>query len=182
MGFNSAFKGLNWSSRKRMWVYMGLVWHRIRTCGEILWTQEGTFSFHTVIKISWLADGLSASQEWLCFKESVRIDVQKGLQLVLYSCVFKNRFQCPRGIRRGSAAARLLGLWVRIPPRACMPVSFEYCFLSGRGICVGLITRPEEPYMSVLCPTYRKGEASIMWRPRSSRGCCGLRNKNISQL
>ena len=31
--------------------------------------------------------------------------------------------QCPRSLRRGSAGARLLGLWVRIPPRgmdACL--------------------------------------------------------------
>ena len=30
----------------------------------------------------------------------------------------KGRFQWPRGLRRGSAAARLLGLWDRIPPGA----------------------------------------------------------------
>jgi len=28
------------------------------------------------------------------------------------------RTQSPRGLRRGSAAARLLGLWIRIPPGA----------------------------------------------------------------
>jgi hypothetical protein len=39
----------------------------------------------------------------------------------------------PRGLRRGSEAARLLGWRVRM----C-------CVLSGRGICVGLITRPEK--------------------------------------
>jgi hypothetical protein len=32
----------------------------------------------------------------------------------------------------------------------CMNVSFECCVLSGRGLCVGLITRPEESYR-VLC-------------------------------
>jgi hypothetical protein len=56
------------------------------------------------------------------------------------------RSQWPRGLRRGSAAARLLGLWVRIPPRAWMSVCCECCVLSGRGLCDGLITRPEEPY------------------------------------
>ena len=56
------------------------------------------------------------------------------------------RSQWPRGLRRGSAAARLLGLWVRIPPGAWMSVSCECCVLSGRGLCVGLITRPEESY------------------------------------
>jgi hypothetical protein len=33
----------------------------------------------------------------------------------------------PRGLRRGSTAARLLELWVRIPPRAWMSVSCECC-------------------------------------------------------
>jgi hypothetical protein len=32
--------------------------------------------------------------------------------------------QWPRDLRRGSAAARLLVLWVRIPPGACMSVSY----------------------------------------------------------
>jgi hypothetical protein len=54
--------------------------------------------------------------------------------------------QWPRGLRRGSTAARLLGLWVRIPPGAWMSVSCECCVLSGRGLCDGPITRPEESY------------------------------------
>jgi hypothetical protein len=49
-------------------------------------------------------------------------------------------------LRRGSAAARLLGLRVRIPPRAWIYVSCECCILSGRGLCDGLITRLEESY------------------------------------
>ena len=54
--------------------------------------------------------------------------------------------QCPRGLRRRSAAARPLRLWVRIPPEAWMTVSCECCVLSGRGLCDELITRPEESY------------------------------------
>jgi hypothetical protein len=56
------------------------------------------------------------------------------------------RSQWPRGLGRGSAAARLLGLRVRIPPRAWMSDSCECCVLSGSGLCNGLITRPEESY------------------------------------
>jgi hypothetical protein len=56
------------------------------------------------------------------------------------------RSQWPRGLRRGSAAARLLGLRVRIPPGARMSVCCECCVLSGRGLCDGLMTRPEESY------------------------------------
>jgi hypothetical protein len=54
------------------------------------------------------------------------------------------RSQWTRRLRRGSSAARLLRLWVRIPPGAWMFVCCECCVLSGRGLCDGLITRPEE--------------------------------------
>jgi len=54
------------------------------------------------------------------------------------------RCQWPRGLRRGSAAARLQGRRVRIPPVAWMSLPCECCLLSGR--FVGLISRPEEFY------------------------------------
>jgi hypothetical protein len=54
------------------------------------------------------------------------------------------RSQWPRRLRRRSAAARLLRLWVRVPPGAWMSVCYECCVLSRRGLCVGLITRPEK--------------------------------------
>ena len=54
--------------------------------------------------------------------------------------------QWPRGLRRRSTAARPLRLWVQIPPGAWMFVCCECCVLSGRGLCDGLITRPEESY------------------------------------
>jgi hypothetical protein len=44
------------------------------------------------------------------------------------------------------AAASLLGLRFRIPPGACMSVSFVCCMLSGRGLYDGLNTRTEESY------------------------------------
>jgi hypothetical protein len=56
------------------------------------------------------------------------------------------RSQWPRGLRHGSAAARLLGLWVRIPAEAWMSVSCECRVLSGRVLCLGLITRQENSY------------------------------------
>ena len=43
--------------------------------------------------------------------------------LIIYYC----RSQWPRGPRRGSAAARLLRLWVRIPPGAWMSVVSVVC-------------------------------------------------------
>ena len=55
-------------------------------------------------------------------------------------------FQWPRGLRRRSSAARLLRLWVLIPPGAWMFFCCECCVLLGRGLCDGLTTRPEESY------------------------------------
>ena len=49
-------------------------------------------------------------------------------------------------LRRESATARLQGLRVRIPPGPWMSVSCEWCVLSGRGLCDGLIPRPEETH------------------------------------
>jgi hypothetical protein len=55
------------------------------------------------------------------------------------------RLRRPRDLMRGSAAAaRLLGLRDLKPPGAWMSVYFERCVLSGIGLCVGLITHPEE--------------------------------------
>ena len=57
-----------------------------------------------------------------------------------------SRSQWSCGLRRKSTAARLLRSWVRNPPEAWMFVCCECCVLSGRGLCDGLITRPEESY------------------------------------
>ena len=57
-----------------------------------------------------------------------------------------SRSQWPRGLRRRFPAARLLRLWVRIPPGAWIFVCCECCVLSRRGLCDGLITRPDESY------------------------------------
>jgi len=74
--------------------------------------------------------------------------ISKHLALLTFNLVIlqERRSQWPRGLRRGSAAARQLRLWVRIPPGAWMSVSCECCVLSGRGHCDELITRPEESY------------------------------------
>ena len=61
-------------------------------------------------------------------------------------CSSNFRSKWLRGLRRGFVAACLLEMWVRIPPAAWMFVSCKYCVLSGKGLCVGLITRTEESY------------------------------------
>jgi len=65
---------------------------------------------------------------------------------LLASTIPSGRSQWPRGLRRRSTAARLLRLWVWIPPGEWMFVCCEYCVLSGRGLCDGLITCPGESY------------------------------------
>jgi hypothetical protein len=75
----------------------------------------------------------------------------------------------PRGLRRRSAAARLLRLWVRISPRAGTYVRCECCVLSGRGLCDELITRPEESYR-LWCVVVCDIETSWMRMPRPTGG------------
>ena len=78
--------------------------------------------------------------------------------------LYFSRSQWPRGLRRGSTAARLLRLWVRIPPGAWMSVCCECCVLSGRDLCDKLITRPEESYR-LWCVVVCDLETSRMRRP-----------------
>jgi hypothetical protein len=56
------------------------------------------------------------------------------------------RSQWPRGLRRRSAAERLLRSWVGIPPRSCMFVSCTVFVSSGRDLCNEPVPRPEESY------------------------------------
>ena len=92
--------------------------------------------------------------------------------------VFKNicRSKWPRGLRRSSATPRLLGLWVLIPPGVWKSVSCECCVLSGRDLCDGLITRPEESYR-LWCVVGCELETSRMRRPWPIGGFRGKRIK-----
>jgi hypothetical protein len=54
--------------------------------------------------------------------------------------------QWRRGLRRRSAAARLLRLWVPIPLGKWMFAWCECCALSGKGLCDELIIHSEESY------------------------------------
>jgi hypothetical protein len=83
--------------------------------------------------------------------------------------------QLPLDLRRESAAARLLEMRVRIPPGAWMSVSYECCVLSGRGLCVGLITRPESRTECGVSECDH--EASIIRKFWPTRGCCTMKKK-----
>ena len=63
---------------------------------------------------------------------------------LLDCCNDVRRYQWPRGLRRGSVAACLVGLRVRIMPGAWMSVVSGV--LSGGGLCDRPIPRPEEFY------------------------------------
>ena len=95
--------------------------------------------------------------------------------LIWSTNIWRSWFQLPRGISRRSAAARLLRLWVRIPPGAWMSDCCECRVLLGRGLWDELITRPEESYW-VWCVVVCDIETS--WMRRSwSTGCCCANHK-----
>jgi len=82
----------------------------------------------------------------------------------------KGRFQLPRDLRRGCAAARLQRLWVRIPPgHRCLSV-VECCVLSVKGLFDKLMTRPEESYR-LWCVGACDLETSWIRRPWPTGGC-----------
>jgi len=51
----------------------------------------------------------------------------------------------------------------------------KMCVLSGRSLCVGLITRPEESYQVSECTR----EASIMWKAWPTRRLLHHGKKNV---
>jgi len=103
---------------------------------------------------------------------------QQTRQLILCGNNVWGRSQWPRGLRRTSAAARLLRSWVRIPPFAWMFVCCECCVLSGIGLCDELITRPQESYR-LWCVILCDLETLWMRRPWPTGGYCA-RNKKIN--
>ena len=76
-----------------------------------------------------------------CDLEQRRLEI-RFLNLILYN----QHMPVPVAARSKakSAAARRLRLWVRIPPGQLMSLCCECCVLLGKGLCDGLITRPEE--------------------------------------
>ena len=93
----------------------------------------------------------------------------------------RGRSRWPRGLRRRSAAARLLRLWVRIPPGAWIFVCCECFVLSGRGLCDELITRPEESYR-LWCVVVCDLETSWMRRPWTTGGCRAKNKQTLTHV
>ena len=99
----------------------------------------------------------------------------------MYFYYIYGRSQWLRCLRRRSAAARLLRLWVLIPPRACMSVCCECCLFSGRALCDKLITRPEVSYR-LRCVAVCDLETSWMRRPWPTGGCCAKNKQTLPVL
>ena len=127
-----------------------------------------------------------SSYSWhiLCLVYFLHMSVENNWILKYVSCVIACitvalcRSQWPRGLRRRSAAARLLRSWVRVPPGAWMSVCCECYVLSYRGLCDELITRPEESYR-LCCVVVCDLEMSRMrepW-PALARSATGIKNK-----
>ena len=81
-----------------------------------------------------------------------------------------SRSQWPRGLRYRSAAARLLRLWVRIPPEACLSVVRVVCYQVGVSTTSwSLVQRSPTECGTSLC---------VIWKPQkwgghdSMGGCC----------
>jgi len=149
MGFNSGFKGLNLLVADTPGVLPD------KSCNYI------------VVRLR-----IKSSVQKLSERHNSTVYLVSGYLIeswhILWSNILSCRSQWPRGLRRSSAAARLLRSWVRIPPGAWIFVCCECCVLSGRGLCDELITRPEESYWLwcvVVCDleTFVNEEALAHW-------------------
>ena len=97
--------------------------------------------------------------------------------ILIYSRMRRSHW--PLWLRRRSAVARLLRFWVQIPP-GVMDVCCECCVLSGRGLCDGLITRPEESYR-LWCVVVCDLETSWMRGPWPTGGAAAPKTNKQTQ-
>jgi len=88
---------------------------------------------------------------------------------------------CASALRRRSAEARLLRLWVRIPLGTWIFVCYECCVLSGRGLCDELIPRPEESYR-LWCVVVCDLETLWIWMVLAHAGLSRQKQTNRAQV
>jgi hypothetical protein len=98
---------------------------------------------------------------------------------IIYGKETNGRSRWLRCLGRRSSAARLLRLWVRIPPAAWKFVCCDCCVLSGRSLWDELITRPEK-YYRMLSVVVCDLETSWMRRPWPT-GSCRDKNKQTNK-
>ena len=142
-------------------------------CSTTLRTHLLFFYFHNLWQCNIQRLRFFGIQAW------IPVSALRGVAEIEVINYTKFRSQWQRGLRRRSAAARLLRLWVRIPPRPWMFVCCDFCVLSGRGLCDELITRPEESYR-LWCVVVCDLETSWMRRPWPTGGGCRAKNKQTN--
>jgi hypothetical protein len=71
-------------------------------------------------------------------------------------------------------SARLLGLWVWIPPGAWMSFQYERCVLSGRGLCDRPLSHPGSPSECGVITLCDLKPSRMRWL-RPEWGCCTTR-------
>jgi hypothetical protein len=107
--------------------------------------------------------------QWQIFVDTPQRHSRITLQITTIK-IHARRSQWPRGLWIRSAVAR---------PTRGMGVCYECCVLSGRGLCFGLITRPEESYR-MWCVVVCDLETSWMRRPCPTGDCRANKTKNYS--
>ena len=100
----------------------------------------------------------------ICVHTSVAKNTEKAIRNFVPRNFFNGMYTLRRsqwspGLRRRSAADRLLGLWVGIRRAALMSVSCECCVLSSRCLSFGLTTLPEVSYRLYRVSNERDREA-----------------------
>jgi len=96
--------------------------------------------------------------------------------------LINSRSQWPRGLRCGSTAARLLGLWVRIPPGAWMSVCVECCQVEVSATGWSLVRRSPTDCDASLCVIYKPqewGGHGPRWAAAPQGGKIFINNKII---
>ena len=165
MGFNSGFKGLTDRLLPPLFTIVSMdscEEDAIIACGLFILWEKGkrvkrTFWIHNVFRAREKEEEFHTLNVW-------RMPGKTFSNILEW--VFRNlgRSQWPRGLRRRSAAARLLRLWVRIPPGAWIFVCCECSVLSCRVLYDELIARPDESYQ-LWCVVVCDLETSRMRRP-----------------
>jgi hypothetical protein len=134
------------------------------------------------VRSSWTVNSGSHSYKWggveigqFLWRMRKRRTVARGGKTNEWEkCRWRNTMSIPvaAGLRCGSADCRLLWLRFRIPPGDWC-VSCECCVFSGRGLCDGSITRPDESYrlscVWVWSWSLDTEEALVHW------GYCGIK-------
>jgi hypothetical protein len=109
---------------------------------------------------------------WLCCVFS-----SQSLWLIIFQPLILNqhRSQCPRGLKRGFVASRLLGLQVRIPSGASMSI-FPECYLcyQVKVYATSWLLVQRSPIECDVSKCDRK--ASIVMRPWPTKICYALKH------